>query len=125
MSTETEPPNVYAWDEDDEPAETPKSVGDHLRRLFTSGGSGEPYYPRLLGLKHVHPNGWQRAALVEGMVVIGALVALADKATAWAPLILPVAVAAVVKFHDVIAGLLPSPRDRVHDADDATADDGG
>jgi hypothetical protein len=73
--------------------------------------SDVPFYPRVLRLHHVHPNGWQRAALVEGMVVAGALAALADKATAWAPLILPVAAAVVVKFHDVLAGLLPPRRE--------------
>ena len=87
--------------------EVPDGLGDRLRRLLSSGESTEPFYPRLLRLRHVHPNGWQRALLVEGMLVLGTLVALADLATAWAPVILVVATAAVVKFHDVLAGLLP------------------
>jgi hypothetical protein len=65
-----------------------------------------PLYPRLLQLKHVHPNAWQRALLGEGMAVIGGLFALADVASAWSVLVLPVAVAAVVKAHDVLAGVL-------------------
>ena len=86
----------------------PLSIGDRIRKLVASDGHKAPFYPRLLRLQHVHPNGWQRAALVEGMALAGALAALADKATAWAPVILPVGAAVVVKFHDVLAGVLPS-----------------
>ena len=82
-------------------------LGDRLRKLLASDQAAkEPLYPRLLGLKNVHPNGWQRATLVEGMALLGGLAALADLATAWAPVILPVAAAGVVKFHDVLAGVL-------------------
>ena len=88
-------------------ANEPASVGDRLRKLLVSNGESEPLYPRVLRLRHVHPNGWQRAVLVEGVAILGALAALADKATSWAPVILPVAAAAVVKFHDVLVGLLP------------------
>lgn len=96
------------------------SIGDRLRKLLASGGEKEPLYPRVLGLKHVHPNGWQRALLVEGMAVAGGLVALADRATAWAPLILPAGTAVVVKFHDVLAGLLPRREFPQNDSDGAT-----
>ncbi|HEV2891965.1 MAG TPA: hypothetical protein VGX28_16445 [Frankiaceae bacterium] len=85
----------------------PVGLGDNLRRLLASSDKSEPLYPRLLRLKHVQPAAWQRALLVEGMMLAGGLVALADKATSWSPLILPVAAAVVVKFHDVLAGLLP------------------
>ena len=91
--------------EDDEPGRWEQLVG-RLKRF--KGSKAEPLYPRLLRLKHIRLNGWQRAALVEGMVLVGALAALADKATAWTPLVLPIAAAAVVKFHDVLSGLLPS-----------------
>ena len=67
----------------------------------------EPLYPRLLRLKNVHPNAWQRAVLGEGMIGLGLLLLAADLASAWAPVVLPVAVGAVVKAHDVVAGLLP------------------
>ncbi len=67
----------------------------------------EPLYPRLLQLKNIHPNAWQRAALGEGMAALGFLLALADLASAWSILVLPIAVAFVVKAHDVITGLLP------------------
>ena len=36
----------------------------------------EPPYPRLLQLKHVHPNAWQRAVLGEGMAGVGVLLAM-------------------------------------------------
>ncbi|MDP9182194.1 MAG: hypothetical protein M3P04_05395 [Actinomycetota bacterium] len=65
-----------------------------------------PLYPQLLRLKHVHPNAWQRALLGEGMAVAGGLLALADVASAWSVLVLPVAVAGVVKAHDMLAGHL-------------------
>lgn len=102
---------------DDEDDDAPVGLGDRLRAALASSDSGSPLYPRLLRLRNVHPNGWQRAALVEGMAILGGLAALADRATAWAPLILPVAAAAVVKFHDVLAGVLPARRSRAAAAD--------
>jgi hypothetical protein len=102
---------------DDEDDDAPVGLGDRLRAALASSDSGSPLYPRLLRLRNVHPNGWQRAALVEGMAILGGLAALADRATAWAPLILPVAAAAVVKFHDVLAGVLPARRSRAVAAD--------
>lgn len=72
-----------------------------------SGHVGKhPLYPRLLHLQHIHPNAWQRAALGEGMAGVGALLAMADLASAWSVVVLPVAVAAVVKAHDLLAGYL-------------------
>ena len=71
-----------------------------------------PLYPRLLRLKHVHPNAWQRAALGEGAFGVAALLCLADVASLWTLGALPVAVAAVVKAHDVVAGVLQPPADR-------------
>jgi hypothetical protein len=70
--------------------------------------SAQPLYPRLLRLRHVHPNGWQRALLVEGVMSVGALAALADWAPAWTPLAMLVAAAVVVKFHDLLTGVLRS-----------------
>jgi hypothetical protein len=65
-----------------------------------------PLYPTLLRLKHVHPNSWQRAVLGEGMALLGALLAMADLASAWAIVVLPLAMAVVVKGHDLMAGML-------------------
>jgi len=65
-----------------------------------------PLYPRLLRLRHIAPNGWQRALLGEGALAVAVLLVLADLASAWALLVLPLAVAVVVKAHDVLAGAL-------------------
>jgi hypothetical protein len=67
-----------------------------------------PLYPRLLHLRNIHPNAWQRAVLGEGAIAIAVLLVLADLATAWTLLVLPLAVAAVVKAHDLLAGALGS-----------------
>ena len=69
-----------------------------------------PLYPRLLHLQHVHPNGWQRALLGEGALAVAALLVLADLATAWTLLVLPLAVAVVVKAHDLLAGAIGQGR---------------
>lgn len=66
----------------------------------------QPLYPRLLRLKHLHPSAWQRAMLVEGSIAVGSVAALADQVSAWTPVVLPVAVAVVVKFHDLLTGVL-------------------
>jgi len=65
-----------------------------------------PLYARLLRLRHVAPNAWQRAVLGEGALVVAVLLVLADLATAWTLVALPLAVAAVVKAHDALAGFL-------------------
>ena len=99
-------------------------VGEAARpgRSFRSGaGSGasptstpgqprkKPLYSRLLRLSHISPNIWQRALLGEGALAVGIVLVLADLATAWTILVLPLAVAAVVKAHDLLAGLLQRP----------------
>ena len=68
-----------------------------------------PFYPSLLRLRHIRLRGWQRAVLGEGMAVVGVLLSMADLASAWSILVLPVAVAGVVKAHDLLAGLLAGP----------------
>lgn len=66
----------------------------------------KPLYPRLLRLRHVHPNAWQRAVLGEGAIGAGVLLSMADLASAWSIVVLPVAVAGIVKGHDLLQGLL-------------------
>ena len=80
-----------------------------------------PLYPRLLRLKNVHPNGWQRAALGEGALAVAVVLVLADLASAWTLLALPLGVAAVVKAHDVLAGLLRGADDTGAADDDGAA----
>ena len=70
----------------------------------------EPLYPRLLRLQHIHPNAWQRAMLGEGMAGLGVLLSLADLASAWSIVVLPVATGVVVKAHDLVTGLLDSEK---------------
>jgi hypothetical protein len=65
-----------------------------------------PMYWRLLRLHHVQPSGWQRAVLVEGVLGLSLVLVLADVASAWTLLVLPLASALMVKANDVIAGLL-------------------
>jgi hypothetical protein len=72
----------------------------------------QPLYWRFLRLHHVRPNGWQRALLVEGVLAVAVTLVLADVASAWTLLALPVASAVVVKAHDLLAGLLPGTRTR-------------
>jgi hypothetical protein len=66
----------------------------------------KPLYWRLLRLRHVRPNSWQRAVFFEGSIAVGAVLVLADLASAWLLIVLPVAVAVVVKAHDVLVGWL-------------------
>jgi hypothetical protein len=70
----------------------------------------KPLYPRLLRLSHIQPNAWQRAALGEGAIGVGVLLAMADLASAWTIVALPVAVAGIVKAHDALQGLLDRGR---------------
>ena len=71
-----------------------------------AAGTKPPLYWRALRLRHLRPNGWQRAILVEGVLALAVVLVLADVATAWTLLILPLASALLVKGHDVLAGLL-------------------
>jgi hypothetical protein len=74
------------------------------------GPEAVPLYWRLLRLRHIRPNGWQRAVLVEGVVGTAVVLTLADVASAWTLLLLPLAAALLVKGHDVLAGALPGHR---------------
>jgi hypothetical protein len=65
-----------------------------------------PLYWRMLRLRAIHPNGWQRALLVEGVAAVAVVLVLADVASAWTLLALPLAAALIVKGHDVLAAML-------------------
>jgi hypothetical protein len=84
-------------------------------------------YWRLLRLSAVRPNGWQRAVLVEGVIGLAVVLSLADVASAWTILVLPLVSMAVVKAHDYLARLL-GPAQRVgpgHLADSAETSSSG
>ncbi len=72
-------------------------------------GPRSPMYWRLLRLRRLRPNAWQRALLAEGVATVSAVLVLADVASAWTLLILPLAVAAVVKGHDLLAAATNEP----------------
>jgi hypothetical protein len=81
-----------------------------------------PLYPRLLRLRHLQPSAWQRVLLFEGVIAVAVVVVLADKASLWTVPVLPVVVAAVVKFNDVVVGML---RERSADGNGAGPVRGG
>jgi hypothetical protein len=63
-----------------------------------------PLYARALQLRHVHPSGLLCFVFFEGMIALGVLLALAEVVSWWAAVVLPVAVALMVKINDLIAG---------------------
>lgn len=65
-------------------------------------------YARTLRLRYVRPRSWHRALFVEGAIAVAIVIVLADLASAWLILALPLAIAVLVKFHDVISGALAS-----------------
>jgi hypothetical protein len=71
--------------------------------------ASRPLYQSILRLQRFRPSGVQRILLIEGSAATGIVVALADIASAWVILILPIVVAGVVKFEDVVATALDRP----------------
>lgn len=69
-----------------------------------------PLFSRLLRLRHLRLRRWQTAIFVDATIVVAVLLVLAELATAWTLLVLPLAVALVVKLNDVVAGYLAGPR---------------
>jgi hypothetical protein len=65
-----------------------------------------PLYWRLLRLRYTRPNGWLRALYFEGAVALGVVLVLAELASVWTIVVLPLVVAVVVKANDVLAGNL-------------------
>jgi hypothetical protein len=61
-------------------------------------------YARALRLHHVRPGQALRLLYVEGAVALAGLAALAELASWWSVLVLPVLVAALVKVEDVATG---------------------
>ncbi|MEU4570075.1 hypothetical protein [Micromonospora sp. NPDC023956] len=62
-----------------------------------------PLYARVLGLRFVNPGGVLCFLFFEGAVALAALLALAELVSWWAVLLLPAAVAVMVKLNDVVA----------------------
>jgi len=78
-----------------------------------------PLYGRILGLRHVNPGGLLCFAFFEGAIALGLLLALAELVTWWGILILPVAVAVMVKINDVVAGAVARSAARIPDREQA------
>ncbi|MER7444719.1 hypothetical protein [Micromonospora avicenniae] len=65
-----------------------------------------PLYARVLGLRFVNPGGVLCFLFFEGVVALAVLLALAELVSWWAVLILPAAVAVMVKLNDVVAAVV-------------------
>jgi hypothetical protein len=68
-----------------------------------------PLYARVLRLRAIRPGGLLCFLFFEGMIVLGALLALAELTSWWAVPVLPAAVAAMVKLNDVVTLLFAPP----------------
>lgn len=67
-----------------------------------SHAPGAGVYGRVLRLRRTVLPWWLRAVYVEGAVLVGFVLYLADAASAWVILVLPLAVAASVKLYDAV-----------------------
>lgn len=66
--------------------------------------ANRPLYARVLRLRHLAPSGLLCFVFLEGALVLGALLALAELVSWWGVLVLPFTVALMVKFNDLVAG---------------------
>jgi hypothetical protein len=66
--------------------------------------TNQPLYARVLRLRHLAPSGLLCFVFLEGAVVLGILLALAELVSWWGVVVLPVTVALMVKFNDLVAG---------------------
>ncbi|MEV0274561.1 hypothetical protein AB0H43_37810 [Hamadaea sp. NPDC050747] len=63
-----------------------------------------PFYARVLGLQYIRPSGLLCFFFFEGAIALATLLALAELVTWWAVVVLPAAIAIMVKINDLIAG---------------------
>ncbi|HZN75395.1 MAG TPA: hypothetical protein VFC00_27495 [Micromonosporaceae bacterium] len=68
-----------------------------------------PLYARVLGLQYITLSGSLCFLFFEGTIALGVLLALAELVSWWAVLVLPLAVAVMVKTNDIVAGALAGP----------------
>jgi hypothetical protein len=61
-------------------------------------------YAKALGLQYLRPSSLQCFLYLEGTITLAVLLALAELVDWWVVGVLPLSVAAMVKFNDVIAG---------------------
>ena len=74
------------------------------RRLDTRTG-----YARLLRLRHINPGFYLSLLLFEGSVGVGVVLVFGDAIHPVGAVAIPAAVAVMVKFNDIVAGLLARP----------------
>jgi hypothetical protein len=72
-----------------------------------------PLYARVLGLQYLRPSGMLCFFFFEGAIALATLLALAELVSWWAVLVLPTAIAVMVKINDVIAGFGARATNRV------------
>lgn len=72
---------------------------------MTEDVQDRPLYARALGLRYLRPGGMLCFFFFEGAVALATLLALAELVSWWAVLVLPAAIAVMVKINDVIAGV--------------------
>jgi hypothetical protein len=72
------------------------------RAPHATGSDRVPLSVALLRLHTVRLRPWQRILLFEGTFFAAVVIALADFATAWLPLVVPPTVGAMLKLHDVV-----------------------
>lgn len=65
-----------------------------------------PWYSRALGIRHLYLSNAMCVLFFEGSVALAVLMALTELVSWWVVLILPLAVAAMVKLNDFVAGAL-------------------
>ncbi|GIF07488.1 hypothetical protein Asi03nite_50260 [Actinoplanes siamensis] len=78
-------------------------------RARRAGVAHRPLYARMLCLRHLTPGGLLCFVFLEGAISLGVLLALAELVSWWGVLVLPMAVAVMVKFNDLVAGWLAPP----------------
>jgi hypothetical protein len=64
----------------------------------------QPFYARLLRLRHLEPGALLCFCFFEGAIGLAALLALAEVVPWWAVVALPAAIAVMVKVNDLVAG---------------------
>lgn len=67
--------------------------------------SHRTWYSRALGLKNIRLSGLWSVVFFEGSIALALLLALTEQISWWVVVAFPVAVAAMVKLNDVVAGV--------------------
>jgi hypothetical protein len=86
--------------------EVPEASAEPTDAAPTEEVEHRPMYWRVLRLHHIRPNGWLRALYLEGSIGLAVVLVLAEAASVWTIVALPVLVAVLVKANDVLVGAL-------------------